>query len=431
MTAEIIIMNKMAIAMAADSAVTIGQKIYNSANKLFTLSKYHPVGIMIYGNATFMDIPWETIIKVYRQKLSDTKFDTLAQYTEDFITFLSDNDSLFTEAEQKKCLFGTVEGYFLNQIIRDIRKEVDNTIDNRNKIKISEIKRIVASCITRHLTLWRKIDPLPSMPPNHGKTVIRKYDSEIGDIIKKTFENLPLTKKLVKALKEISGYLFTKDLFPQKIPGLVIAGFGDAEIFPSYKSFLIECRVGNRLKYREDKKGAITFDSDAFISPFAQSEMVEAFMEGIDPAMETTIMAYLKEVFEKYPDLIIRNLVTGSDDEKKKVSEALKKTSKELFESFKKEVTSYSRVHNVNPVLNAVGVLPKDELAAMAEALVNLTSFKRRITMDAETVGGPIDVAVISKGDGFIWIKRKHYFKSELNQHFMINYFRGGSGDRK
>ena len=41
-----------------------------------------------------------------------------------------------------------------------------------------------------------------------------------------------------------------------------------------------------------------------------------------------------------------------------------------------------------------------------------------------ETVGGPVDVAVISKGDGFIWIKRKHYFKSEYNQSFMMNYFK-------
>ncbi|HEY9669692.1 MAG TPA: hypothetical protein V6C91_22960 [Coleofasciculaceae cyanobacterium] len=34
------------------------------------------------------------------------------------------------------------------------------------------------------------------------------------------------------------------------------------------------------------------------------------------------------------------------------------------------------------------------------------------------------DVAVISKGDGFIWIKRKHYFKPELNHQFFNNYFR-------
>ncbi len=68
-------------------------------------------------------------------------------------------------------------------------------------------------------------------------------------------------------------------------------------------------------------------------------------------------------------------------------------------------------------------ILPKDELAAMAESLVNLTSFKRRISMDEETVGGPIDVAVISKGDGFIWIKRKHYFDPKLNPGFLANYY--------
>jgi hypothetical protein len=58
----------------------------------------------------------------------------------------------------------------------------------------------------------------------------------------------------------------------------------------------------------------------------------------------------------------------------------------------------------------------------MAEALVNLTSFRRRVSMDAETVGGPIDVAVISKGDGFVWIKRKHYFGAELNPQFLATY---------
>jgi hypothetical protein len=39
-------------------------------------------------------------------------------------------------------------------------------------------------------------------------------------------------------------------------------------------------------------------------------------------------------------------------------------------------------------------------------------------------VAGPIDVAVISKGDGLVWIKRKHYFKPELNYHFFENYYR-------
>ncbi|MFV9630695.1 MAG: hypothetical protein ACNYWM_06465 [Methanosarcinales archaeon] len=77
-----------------------------------------------------------------------------------------------------------------------------------------------------------------------------------------------------------------------------------------------------------------------------------------------------------------------------------------------------------DPVTSVVSMLPKDELAAMAEALVNLTFFKRKVSMETETVGGPIDVAVISKGDGFIWIKKKHYFKPELNPQFFANYYR-------
>lgn len=67
---------------------------------------------------------------------------------------------------------------------------------------------------------------------------------------------------------------------------------------------------------------------------------------------------------------------------------------------------------------------PIDELADVAESLVSLTSLKRRVSMQLETVGGPVDVAVISRGDGFVWIKRKHYFQPEANQHFLANYYR-------
>ena len=94
MTAEIAVMNKQALALAADSAVTQGQKIFPSANKIFMLSKYHPVGVIIYDNAEFMGIPWETIIKIYRSKLAQKEFDTLKEYANDFIDFLRSEDQL-------------------------------------------------------------------------------------------------------------------------------------------------------------------------------------------------------------------------------------------------------------------------------------------------------------------------------------------------
>ena len=75
----------------------------------------------------------------------------------------------------------------------------------------------------------------------------------------------------------------------------------------------------------------------------------------------------------------------------------------------------YKDINFVEPIISVVAILPKDELALMAESLVNLTMFKQKMSIGTETVGGPIDVAVVSKGDGFVWIKRKYYFDMKLN----------------
>src|SRR5438552_8680294 len=102
----------MAVALAADSAATIGDKIYSSANKLFTLSKYHPIGIMIYGGAELMGLPWETIIKQYRNTLGNKNHDSLYLYAEDLIKFLNGNKEMFPNTEQQKYFRDSVETLF-------------------------------------------------------------------------------------------------------------------------------------------------------------------------------------------------------------------------------------------------------------------------------------------------------------------------------
>jgi hypothetical protein len=56
--------------------------------------------------------------------------------------------------------------------------------------------------------------------------------------------------------------------------------------------------------------------------------------------------------------------------------------------------------------------------------MVSITSFRQQISPEEETVGGPIDVAVISKGDGFVWINRKFYFDQKFNPHFLERYYK-------
>ncbi|MFC7663163.1 hypothetical protein [Methylorubrum suomiense] len=64
MTAEIVIINQQAVALAADSALTIGkQRVWKHANKIFSAGPEHDIGLMIYNSGDFLSIPWEILIK--------------------------------------------------------------------------------------------------------------------------------------------------------------------------------------------------------------------------------------------------------------------------------------------------------------------------------------------------------------------------------
>ena len=49
-------------------------------------------------------------------------------------------------------------------------------------------------------------------------------------------------------------------------------------------------------------------------------------------------------------------------------------------------------------------------MAALAESLIDLTGFHRILTFQQEGVGGPVDLAVITKNNGFTWLKRKSWY---------------------
>lgn len=68
-------------------------------------------------------------------------------------------------------------------------------------------------------------------------------------------------------------------------------------------------------------------------------------------------------------------------------------------------------------------------LASKLDAVVIVSLITGSVSIIG-TVGGPIDVAIISKCDGFIWLKRKHYFDRAYNpQYFYSHYMLSESED--
>ncbi len=440
MTAQIAILNRNAIALASDSAVTtdIGEqrKIFTSANKLFRLSKTQPVAIMFYGNAQLLDVPWEALIKVYREKLGQKAFGTLKEYADDFLGFLDNGKStLFPQSAQDRFVKSAAEGvsgYLSDQVQNVIR----NLVDQKGSVTDAQCAKIVSSVVARHERLWGREDIIAAFQPDLAANILAKYRSVVDKAIGKAFKWSSLNSRQRNGLRSIVGQQLVKKL-PQGInrdrtSGIVIAGFGDSEVFPSLQGFIIDGIVENRLRYWESVGTTIGIDASATVVPFAQDDMVITFLAGVNPGYQQRLDALLHEVFRHHTDQAVKlaqSCGCGQPDDVRRLRSELAKLTRKDLQKIDDELTRFKRSEFSDPIVSVVQVLPIDELAAMAESLVNLTSFQRRVSLQSETVGGAVDVAVISKGDGFVWIKRKFYFDPQLNPNFVANYYKGVSGD--
>lgn len=64
----------------------------------------------------------------------------------------------------------------------------------------------------------------------------------------------------------------------------------------------------------------------------------------------------------------------------------------------------------------ALPAMPIQDAIDVARFAVETAAKYAKYGMRLETIGGPIEVAAITKHEGFKWVARKHYYSEELNQ---------------
>lgn len=418
MTAIVGILNKHAISVAADSAVTIGggRKIYNTANKIFTLSKYHPVGIAIYSNACFNStVPWEIVIKMYRGQLSDKSFATLKEYADDFFAFLEDfKQKYLTQEDINKSMIRDVYLFWSSEVCSVLSKS------NPEKISPEDLP-----------VLMNRLDEI------HSLSVATDIVQELASITKEMFINsisslLWILRRQIESaggkyedyrarLEDALFSAFTRKYYVNpNHTGLAFFGYGEEEIYPSlYRTIIYNTFVNKLYWVVDDYVQVDDSPKDAFICPMAQTDVMQTYIEGINPNIEQTFMASTQRAIEN----ILSNLsCICKDDNPDLASKIANLDINPVMAEYSKGINQFKQNQIVKPLVETVSTMGKEDIAELAENLIYLTSLKRHITPNLESVGGPVDVAVISKGDGFIWIKRKHYFDPELNTCYFDKY---------
>lgn len=420
MTAIVAVLNKHAVAIAADSAATISssnnKKVFNTANKVFTLSKYHPVAVAIYNNSELVGVPWEIAIKEYRKHLGENSFPTLKEYVDDFFAFIKQSNYFTDEASHKYHLKSLMLS-FLNDAIRNVRGSNVTMMGIPLASGISAVLDNMISDVSKKTVI-------PAFA-NVTKESFKKYiNVEIDEILADLSGNLSVVIDKEKLLTAMF-YMFTRLEKMPAFSGVVFCGYGEKEIFPSLHSYVVQHVIEGNLSVVKLGDTHINLKDDVAIIPFAQIDVMQTLIDGVAPVVKDI---YFHGLADPIKSLLI--------DISKQVRPASKKIADNIDRFVKKGLQKYiddyidlcdkqRDVRYTKPLVNSVSMLEKEDLADFSESLISITSVKRKMSLtEQNTVGGPIDVLVLSKGDGAIWMKRKHYFDPVLNPNFFETYLK-------
>jgi hypothetical protein len=328
-TCEVMLMNLQGVALAADSAVTVVSGTtprslsQTGVEKIFILDEGLPAGAMVYGLATFGEIPWKTVLSAFTAQAPGT-VDRIADYAEGLVTFLGELDSsgggglkltpaaevdnlrLYVEgvvhrfatlAAQRvqapnERITAEMLGHALDQLETEILYEADYIAEEIAKPSGQRVTRAVIGEPTARLAdfLARHLDP----------ALTRAQQRLIG--------RSPLPAPVRERLSSLCVRSVLVDWLPPAAPvtGLVIAGFGRKDYTPFFVNLHIQGAFGGVVQHRWEKAGApIAGRTPVVFESYAQDELIQAFKSGAQQRFTAlTYMASVAGLTQTFNDML-------------------------------------------------------------------------------------------------------------------------------
>jgi len=444
MTAEIAVLNKSAVALATDSAVTISDgdgplKIYETADKLFEMSETQPIGIMIYNGMQFLGVPMDTIVKEFRRH--SKTFDSIEDASREFLRHLYEYVDEAPDKEISKCISAVVSP-IVEQISSEIDKNVYKKLEEIFKQLIEEdvpsskeefgdlTGNAIDAVLAGYEEILARLSEATLLPRKDKKSQKQKYKKLTEQAVAGAIG--VFAQAYTARIVDIALKLLRSDYISGSKIGIVFAGFGTNERFPTLVSYEIDGVFEAKIRcFKTDRCDIDRNGPRAYVRPFAQKDMVDRFLNGLDDRLRGDITKYFEETVGRISEFILDEIVFTDADDGEKLKKLAAEAEADFVRKLDEEAFEFFKARSRREIVDMVEFMPKPELARMAEALIDLTSIKRKVSQGLETVGGPVDVAIISKNDGFVWVKRKHYFPSELNQRYLTRVNKAQANTRE
>ena len=227
MTAEIAILNRQAVALAADSAVTIGRRrAWKTANKLFSLSPANDIGIMIYGSGDFVGFSWEIVAKTFREHVGSRVFGTVSECGTEFLQYLRENHFEEKDSEDLNVLA------LFYEVLEDVKEEV-----GEHRSKLDYRKRLSDVIDARIIRIDANIERLNDY--TEKKQFLADYSTRVREFAEETFD-CSITSRLHKLMNDLLYLAFCSAIESSLSTGIVLAGYGKNQYFPELIDYNVD-----------------------------------------------------------------------------------------------------------------------------------------------------------------------------------------------
>jgi hypothetical protein len=163
--------------------------------------------------------------------------------------------------------------------------------------------------------------------------------------------------------------------------GIAFAGYGLNDIFPSYAycKFTADNKMNPMLSIIEQKSESISINQCSFLGYYGQVDIIHGLITGMRHNYSIAFISLLTQFL-------------GETQTKNDLLNAL---------------ISYEYETLIKPAHERIAILQPLDLVQFCEELIFATYVGKFLNKEREKVGGPVDVALITREKGFQWIKNK------------------------
>ena len=411
MTSEVMIMNRQAVALAADSAVTYGggpePVVTLEAEKILPLTE--TTALMVYSRGDVLGRSWSHIAHAFKKEHGEAEFDSVSDCAAAFFEFLDHNRKLFPESEE--------HGEF-EELMRLAVLTVLNHARAMRSYPASPYETDEAA-FTAALDLYRghlardeyghERQPVDILSGLTRERFYELYGERLNAIIDNALGAFGEGDEIRAKIFDFAFMLATLPAFLEPYAGLVFAGFGRDDVFPVYEHYYASILVDGYLKRAHDETTRVGVEDgpNAFVRTFAQADMTHAFLRGVHPVMFDVMISMNLVTNEAAAEQALVEAGVDSATARGVLEKMQANSLPQLTMEFIRGSQGFSQEEFINPFISVVAASGKRQLAETAKALVELNILKTDLHMTQTGVGGDVDVVMISRTAGVEWYAKK------------------------